>query len=149
MIVLLRNRQYLCNIRRKIMEQRTNIKFRKFLVSKSILILNHASYSSDLILCDYLPKTKNKATGKAVWHFDDFKNFQRSFTTAFLELYDRCKHCISSDFIIIYNYKIYNYYLIEWILMKIWKLLGYILCVFTFHVLYNTLCVYFNHWLNF
>jgi len=128
MVILSQETDNTFDTRRKIMmEQKANIKFRKFLASKSILTLNHASYSSDLTPCDYLPKTKNKAIGKAVWHFDHLKRLlaELKLITTFLKLYDCCKYCISSDFIIIYNY-----YLIEWILMKVWKFLRYTPCIY-------------------
>jgi len=43
-------------------------KYRKFLVSKSVLVLNYSSYLLDLVSYRlfFAPETKNEAEGKAV-----------------------------------------------------------------------------------
>jgi len=91
-------------------------KYHKFLTSKSVLTLNHSSYSPDLP-CNYFLFSKLKIKPKGKQYFDTFLDIQKASTEAistiskedfsviFLKLYDHCKPlyffrkgCISNDY---------------------------------------------------
>jgi len=54
------------------------IVMRKFLTSKSVLVLNHSSYSLNLASSDFfVPKIKNKSEGKVRCYFGHPEGFDR------------------------------------------------------------------------